>query len=196
LLGHKQRPSAPDDRENANQLGQLVLTRTVNLEAITIDDISTLHANKKTAKQFREFKAHLATVAQTIGPVANAKVRAERLKSKANEIIDAWHAYQATLPTRIVNALIDVADLHTPELLTTSLGASTLHYLPVGKGIGVTFIAYGAVRIYKEFQERQHSPYRYLSTIAAAQDPRTLLAYPLALRSHARTLTTSAKKTT
>jgi hypothetical protein len=185
LLGNKHRPNPPEDRDTATHLGQLIINRTINLDAISIDDIRALHDNKKTRKEFIAFKEHLAGVAETIGPVADPKTREERLKAKAKDTIDAWHAYQATLPIRIANALIDVSDLHAPELFAPVLtGAATLGHLHVATGVSVSFIAYGALRIYREYQKHKQSPYRYLSTIAAAQDPRTLLAFPLGLHGY------------
>jgi hypothetical protein len=97
LLGIKERPNAPDQGAVANELGQLIITRTINLKAITIDDIKELHEN---TEDFRQFRQYLTSAAASIGPVGDTQERHKRLKQRAAEIIEAWHTYQSACLAR------------------------------------------------------------------------------------------------
>jgi hypothetical protein len=179
LLGVKERPNALDQGAVANELGQLIITRTINLKAITIDDLKELHEN---SEDFRNFRQYLTSSATSIGPVADPEERYRSLKQHAAEIIEAWHTYQRRLPRKILDALIDVSDLQPSQLITSlTTGSATLTQLGVDKGILVTLATYGAFRIYEGYREQRAHPLRYLSQIAKKQDPETLFAYPLGL---------------
>jgi hypothetical protein len=171
LLGIKTRPNKPEGHDTQNQLGQLVITRSINLNALTIDDIIELKANNQ---DFRSFRHLLLEHANDIGNIADPSEREKRLTERAKELVQAWHDYKNKLPRRIARTLFTAAGISAPAIP----GAVPL---AAAATITVGFIAYKTRKIYKEYQDSTTSPYRYLSTIAGKENQKTKLAYPLGL---------------
>jgi len=168
------------NQQTANELGELVLMTSINVDNLRPEDIVELQTNKQDLRSFRDM---LVERAQRIGSIPDPEARTEALEPLNKEIQDAWADYKKALPLRIAKTLFDASNIKVPQLGTTVGGAATTVYtLGATAGLAVSLLAYADYATFKEYQEHEKSPYKYLSTIEKrTKEYETLSTSPLGL---------------
>ena len=150
-------------QDTANELGELVINTTLNLNALRIDDIIELQKEKKDLRRFRDL---LVERVQRIGSVPDHQERARALEPLGEEIKDEWNDYKKALPRRVAETLFGASNVKLPELAATLLsGASGKYLVGTAEGLAVLMLTYSGMRVYKEHQERSQSPYKFLNIV-------------------------------
>jgi hypothetical protein len=182
---HRLTNTAPPPKHNlnqqtANELGELVLTTSINLDSLRPEDIVELQMNKQDLRGFRDM---LVERAKRVGNIPDPEARAQALETMKGEIQDAWADYKKALPLRIAKTLFDTTNVKVPQLATTVGGtATTVYALGAASGLAVSLLAYAGYAIFKEYQEHEKSPYKYLSMIEKrTKQYETLSTSPLGL---------------
>jgi hypothetical protein len=173
-------PKSGLTQQTANELGELVLMTSINLEKLRVEDIVELQSEKQDLRGFRDM---LVERVQRIGDINDPEARAKALVALNEEVQSAWADYKAAVPARIAKTLFDATNIKPPELAGTLLsGAAGKYLISSGLGLAVIFLTYAGVQLVKDHKEREKSPYKYLSTIEKkANEYETLSTSPLGL---------------
>jgi hypothetical protein len=120
-------------------------------------------------KDLRAFKDALIPLARSIPAISDANERKQRFDAAAREVLDMWHAYKKSLPRFALDAIVNTANINTPELLGTAVsGLSGHHVMGIGGGLFFGFFTYAGIGVFREWKERVNSPLKYLTRIHKA----------------------------
>jgi len=170
LLKHGVKPastsSTEKDAELVDELAEIVMTTSFNLEGLKPEHILELI---KEGKDLREFKKGLIPIVSSIPDIRDPKERKKRLTEAADEVIESWNKYRKGLPYFAAEALRDAINYKDPGVVTSILaGATSGVMFASGIGLGVALLTFSGVTIWRGYKEKTRSPFRYLSRIQSA----------------------------
>jgi hypothetical protein len=180
LLRHGAKPvsssSTNKDAELADELAEIVMATSFNLETLRPDQILELI---KEGKDLREFKQGLIPIVSSISDIKNPDERKKKLEEAADEVILKWNKYRKSLPYFAAEALVNAIDYKNPAVVTSILaGATSGAMLASGIGLGIALLAFSGVTIWRGYKEKTGSPFRYLSRIQSAGASLSVQATP------------------
>jgi hypothetical protein len=158
--------SIDKNAELADELAEIVMTTSFNLETLRPDQILELI---KEGKDLREFKQGLIPIVSSISDIKNPDERKKKLEEAADEVIVKWNKYRKGLPYFAAEALVNAINYKNPSVLSSMLaGATSGAMLAGGIGLGVALLTFSGVTIWRGYKEKTGSPFRYLSRIQSA----------------------------
>ncbi|GJL57832.1 MAG: hypothetical protein NPIRA03_06890 [Nitrospirales bacterium] len=154
------------DSDKADDLAEMVMTTTFDLDRLTAEQIAEL---LKEGKGLQEFKTMLGDIAKKLPYIPNPTDREERLQLQAQEVIENWENYKKSLPRFALDALVDATKVEFPAIsVPFLLAGANLISLAVGAGLAVGILAHSGMKIWRQYQDNVTSPYQYLSRIEKA----------------------------
>ena len=149
--------------EMADELALMVMTTQFDLTRLAPAQIAEMI---KDGNDLKRFKTALIPIAETIPDILDPVEREKKLKEKSEIVISEWNKYKKSLPRFAIDALVDVSNIKTPEIVSSIfLGATTALTLATGIGLAVAFVTYSGYRIISKYREHTNQPYRFLSNI-------------------------------
>lgn len=154
-----------------DELTQVVIKTKFDVSKLSLDTVIGLI---KDGKGLHKFKTALGEIAKSIPTIPDPEARANRLKEKADEIIEEWEKYEKSLPSIAKEALGESFGKKLPELASKSLSglvagaALTTTLLGAANGFAVGMIVCTGISIWKKYAEKANNPYRYLSNLEKA----------------------------
>ena len=92
---------------------------------------------------------------------------------------EEWHKYKKALPQRIADAILETAEIKTPEYVAGMVaGADSPSVAYIGAGLALAIVTFKGRKIWRAFKEGTTGPFSYLSRIETTGA--TLVAGPAA----------------
>jgi hypothetical protein len=168
--------STDKNAELVDELAEIVMTTSFNLEKLKPEQILELI---KEGKDLREFKKGLIPIVSSIPDIRNPKERKKKLTEAADEVIESWNKYRKGLPYFAAEALVNAINYKEPAVVTRILaGATSGIMLAGGIGLGIALLTFSGVTIWRGYKEKARSPFRYLSRIQSSGATLSVQATP------------------
>ena len=175
LLSSDEPKTVPTIAQVGHDLGQLVITLTgINYEALHPEQIPELQSSQ----HFQKFQRLIRTSAHLIESENDAEGYRARLRSEANEIIDAWHETKSDLSKDLRDALFEATLIFSAEALRVHAGAEATGLVSAG-GLAIGLLVIKGLRL-KEKRMRG-SPYQFLTQVIHSENEVLRMTFPLGL---------------
>src|SRR5262249_49107550 len=156
-----------------HDLAELVISLGINLHALRAEDIPELHSSPN----LQAFQQLIRKTAQAIPRFGHAEDYKDALRTKAEEIVNAWHNTQTDLGESLKKIFF---------VGLISAGAEAAHQL-TGLERNITNLLVEAgigIYVYRGMQaidQPSNAPYQYLTQVPQAENPFVRGTFPLGI---------------
>jgi hypothetical protein len=170
LLEHEQPGSTPKRQQLAEELAEIIIVNSFNVDRLSAQDIADL-SNRR--EDLQEFKNRLLVVSQTLPDIADPTERFQRLKQEAERLVKDFNKERKSRFWAVAEALGKTEEVKFPTMASGLITAGLLSANPIaspillaaGGMLGVFLVVHQGRKIIKEFHKELAGEYPYLSRI-------------------------------